>query len=174
MYINNCIFNLNRGAKSVIQINQDNKEILKKNVACLINSSFHNNEGVSIYLSNHLNLHVVGEVLFENNVAEDGAGIYINDHSTVIFDDNSNIKFINNTVYHNGAAILLNNNSSAIFGYNSKVTFVDNKASNGTIYANHRSGVMFIAICKITFSNNSASQYGAGVLLFILLIILML
>ena len=63
--------------------------------------------------------------MFENNVAEDGAGIYISDHSTVMFGENSNTKFINNTVYHNGAAIFLHTNCSAIFDNNSTLRAED-------------------------------------------------
>ena len=96
----------------------------------LINSIFHNNEGACINLSGYASfiLHINGEVLFENNTAENGAGIYISGHSTVTFGENSNTKFINNFVYYNGAAIFLNDHSSVIFDQNSIVTFTDNKA----------------------------------------------
>ena len=51
----------------------------------LINSSFHNNEGASIYLS--CVYCIIRELMVQNNVAEDGAGIYISDYSTVMFDE---------------------------------------------------------------------------------------
>ena len=160
--LKNCDFRSNRGAKSVILITQYGQKFKRINVY-LINSSFSNNQGTSIYLENYYNLHVMGEVLFQNNEAEDGAGIYISDHSTVMFGENSNTKFINNSVYHNGAAISLNDNSSVIFDDNSIVKFYHNKAHNGIVYSNGRSSVMFKATCKVTFSNNTAAQYGAAI-----------
>ena len=163
--IENCDFTANKDAKSIIYIKQYRQKILglPKNITYVINSSFHNNEGVPIYLSSRYHiLHIIGDVLFENNIAENGAGIYITDHSTVKFGKNSNTRFINNFVYHNGAAIFLNNNSSAIFD-NSEVTFNDNTACYGTIYSKHGSSVMFMASCNVTFSRNSATQYGAAI-----------
>ena len=128
----------------------------------LCNSYFHNNHGISVYLSSNT-LHISGEVLFENNVAENGAGIYINKFSKVMFDDFSNVNFINNFVYHNGASVFLNDHSSVLFDYNSVVTFTDNKATNGTVYSEADSNVIFKGTCQVIFSNNSATQYGAAI-----------
>ena len=129
----------------------------------LINSSFHNNEGVSIYLVSHHILQVYGEVLFENNAAEDGAGIYVSHSSGVIFCENSNVTFINNSVYHNGAAIFLYKNSIAMFSKNSIVTFYDNVARNGTICSKISSKVIFRGACEVTFRNNLAAQHGSAI-----------
>ena len=83
--------------------------------------------------------------------------------STIIFGENSNTKFINNSAYHNGTAIFVDNNSSAIFDNNSIVKFHHNKAHNGIVYSNGRSSVMFKATCEVAISNNSATQYGAAI-----------
>ena len=155
-------FQSNRGAKSVIHITQYGQKLKQIN-AYLINCSFRNNQGMSIYVTNHHILHVMGEVLFQSNEAEDGAGIYISDHSTVMFGENSNTKFINNSVYHNGAAIFLKDNTTAMFDNNSVVKFYHNKACNGIVYSNGRSSVVFKATCKVTFNSNSATQYGAAI-----------
>ena len=136
---------------------------LKQINAYLINSSFSNNQGMSIFLTNHYILHVMGEVLFQNNEAEDGAGIYISHHATIKFSKNSNTTFIDNSVNHNGAAIFLNSNSSVIFDNNSVLKFYHNKAHNGIVYSNGRSSVMFMATCKVTFNSNSATQYGFAI-----------
>ena len=165
--ISNCDFNSNRGAESIIYIKKHYGSKLMGNITYLINSSFHNNEGISIYmhnneLSDHI-LHLTGVILFENNIAEDGAGIFVSDHSSVIFGENSNIKFINNTVYHNGATIFLNKNSIAIFDNNSVATFYHNNASSGVVYSTCNSSVIFKGICNVTFSRNSATQYGAAI-----------
>ena len=126
-------------------------------------SSFHNNQGVSVYLSKGIVLHISGEVLFENNVAENGAGIYISDNSTVIFDETSSAKFINNSVNHNGAAIFVTHHSYVIFDQSSTVTFTDNKATNGIVYCEANSNVTFKGTSEVTFSSNSATQYGAAI-----------
>ena len=162
--ISNCKFISNKGSKSLIYFECGSANRNYKNISVdLINSSFNSNEGVSIYLSGHFDLHISGEVLFENSVAEDGAGMCINDHSTVMFGKNSNTKFINNFAYHNGAAIFLYNNSSAIFDNNSKVMFHNNKANIGTVYSKASCNVIFRATCKVTFKSNSATQYGAAI-----------
>ena len=67
------------------------------------------------------------------NVAVNGAGIYISNHSTILFDDNSATKF----------------------NYNN--------ASNGTIYSVVSSNVTFKANCVVTFNNNLATHYGAAI-----------
>ena len=162
--IKSCYFHSNRGSKSIIVYFSEAFPGTYSNVY-LINSIFHNNEGACINLSGYASfiLHINGEVLFENNTAENGAGIYISGHSTVTFGENSNTKFINNFVYYNGAAIFLKDHSSVIFDQNSIVTFTDNKATNGTVYSEANSSITFKGTSEVTFSSNSATQYGAAI-----------
>ena len=155
--INKCDFISNKGV-SLVSIAQRNN---LHTFTSLINSSFHNNEGTCIYLESHYKLQISGEVLFQNNKAENGAGVYIH-QSTVIFSVSSNVKFFNNSVNHNGAAVFLMEESSALFDKTSVVTFSDNKAINGTIYS-ISSNVTFKASCEVTFINNTATQYGAAI-----------
>ena len=124
--INNCNFSYNGFAKSIIHIKSFPKVYIN-------NSNFYSNQGVPVYLSNYSTLYIYGKVLFENNAAENGAGIYISDHSTVLFGKNSIVKYNNNN------------------------------ASNGTIYSVASSNVIFKENCEVTFSNNSATQYGAAI-----------
>ena len=161
--IANCNFSYNGDAKSIIYF--DSTANHRPQNLYLNTCNFHNNEGVSVDLT-RITLHISGEVLFENNAAENGAGIYISYGSTVTFDESSNAKFINNSVDHSGAAIFLTDNSSVIFEENSIVTFNDNKATNGTIHCNDSSNVIFKGTCEITFSSNSATQYGAAIYTF--------
>ena len=156
IYIINCTFSYNGIAKSIIYIKGNNFIYLNT-------SNFHNNQGVSVYLSRFTHLHVRGDVLIENNVAENGAGIYISDHSTVTFDKSSIVKLVNNSANHNGAAIFVSHHSNVIFEQNSVVTFNDNKAGNGTVYCGASSNVTFKANCNVTFSSNSVTQYGAAI-----------
>ena len=154
--INKCDFISNTGIILVFIIQQKQHAI-----TLLINSRFYNNEGTCIYITNNYKLQISGEVLFQNNKAENGAGMYIH-QSTVVFSINSNVKFINNSVNRNGAAVFLKEESSALFDNNSVVTFSDNKATNGTIYL-ISSNVTFKATCEVTFINNLATQYGAAI-----------
>ena len=156
--INNCNFAYNGNAKSIVYFGGNYSTHILLN-----NSHFHNNQGVSFYLSDGNNLHITGEVLFENNIAEDGAGIYITAGSTVMFEKSSDTKFGNNFVNGNGAAIFLNNQSNAIFTQSSIATFNDNKDSNGTIYCESSCNIIIKGNSEMTFKSNSATQYGAAV-----------
>ena len=135
----------------------------------LSNSIFHNNHGVSVYLTNCV-LYINGEVSFEHNTADNGAGLYISNFSQVLFGEMSNVKFINNSADHryhitsgHGAAIFLNGHSSVLFDQNCIVKFTDNKAITGIIYSQANSNVTFQGTSKVTFSSNSATQYGAAI-----------
>ena len=162
-----CYFSSNVGTKSVIYFDKysypEYNDYTYDMQIYLINSTFHNNQGVSIYLSKQQNLYISGEVLFENNVAEYGAGIYMNNHSTVTFGKNSNTKFINNSVHYNGAAIFLNDHSSILFDNNSTVTFTGNRATSGTIYSKGNSNMTFKATNQVVFSGNSVTKYGTAI-----------
>ena len=107
-------------------------------------------------------LYFTGKVLFQNNTAENGAGIYITEHSSVVFGRNSNTTFIQNSAYYKGGAIFLRNHSSIIFDLDSIITLEDNRATNGTIYSEVNSDVIFKGNCQVTFNSNSASLYAAA------------
>ena len=124
--INNCNFAYNGVAESIIYISHSAKVYIN-------NSNFYNNQGVPVYLSDYSILQIHGRVLFENNVAKNGAAIYISGHSTIIFGNNSTTKF----------------------SYNN--------ASNGTIHSAARSNVTFKGNCEVTFNNNLAIHYGAAI-----------
>ena len=155
--LNNCNFtdNVARGYyisdRSLVYINTQTEDI---NIS-LRNSSFYNNHGISVYLSNDT-LYINEIVLFESNY---NAGIYIDNFSNIVFDKNSNVKFADNHAYH-GATIFLKDNSSVLFDHNSVVTFTNNNATNGIIYSEASSNVIFKGTCEVTFSNNSATWYG--------------
>ena len=157
--IRNCNFSSIKNAISIIHFEYSQK---MHNIY-LSDSSFHNNQGVSIYLSSYCNLSINGNMLFESNVAENGAGICMRDHSTVIFSENSNTTFNSNSVNYNGASVFISDHSNVLFDENSIVTFTDNKAINGTIYSKVNSNVTFKATSQVRFNNNSATQYGAAI-----------
>ena len=157
--IGNCNFTHN-DATSLVYINAQTEDT---NIL-LCNSSFHNNHGRSVYLSNQT-LHINGKVIFENNVAYDGAGIYINNFSNVIFDKKSNVKFTDNSVYRSGAAIFLNDYSSVLFDQNSVVAFSSNSATRYgiAIYSSNNSHIAFTGNSIVEFNNNAATNFGGTV-----------
>ena len=159
--ISNCDFSFNIGSKSIIYIKQSLEHILNHYIN---NSTFQNNQAISIHFSGHQNINFTGNLLFKNNEAEIGTGLYISNHSNVTFGENSTIKFINNTADHYGAAIFLDNHSSVVFHKNSIVNFSDNYATNGTVYSKDSSVVLFKGTCKVTFNSNKARLYGAAIL----------
>ena len=160
--IKNSSFSNNGPAKSIIYI-KDSTQSTNYQLSINDNSYFVNNQAVPVYLSAHAKLNIKGEVAFDNNIAEYGAGIFIGDYSTVTFDQNSNAKFTNNSADHNGAAIFLNSHSNVIIQQGSVVKFYYNKATNGTIYSKVNSNVIFIGNCEVKFNSNSATQYGAAI-----------
>ena len=116
--LKNCHFDFNEG-NNIVYI-ENGKHYITDTYVYLINSIFSNNKSVSVKLKSsqgtcNCTLYIAGEVLFENNVAENGAGISIIGASTVIFGENSNVTFVNNSVDYNGAAMYLEDHSYAIF-----------------------------------------------------------
>ena len=156
--INNSNFSYNKNASSIVAF-----QLVDSSHIYLNNSTFHKNQGISVYLLESYTLHISGLVLFKDNVAAYGSGIYIMDKSVVIFETNSSVKFINNFVYHSGAAMFLWSSSNIIFKQNSVVRFIDNKATKGTIYLDTGSNLLFKGTCEVTFNGNSATQCGAAI-----------
>ena len=154
--INNCDFSYNHGT-SLIYIEESNKDVSRTIYMYINNCNFYNNQGVPIYLSKYVELHIYGKVSFENNVADNGAGIYISDHSTVTFGENSIVKFNNNKAIN--GTIYSKTNSNVTFKANSKVTFSNNSATQygAAIYSFDNSHITFTGISEVTFSNNDVS-----------------
>ena len=53
--------------------------------------------------------------------------------------------------------------SNIIFKHNSRVKFINNKGTNGTVYSDDKSKVIFTATCQVIFSGNTVTQYGAAI-----------
>ena len=103
------------------------------------------------------------KLLFQNNTAKSGTGIYITDHSSVIFGRNSNVEFIQNTADHNGGAIFISNYSTILFDKSSRIRFNYNEATNGTVYSKASSNVTFTGTHIVEFNNNTATNCGAAI-----------
>ena len=85
------------------------------------------------------------------------------ERSIIKFDKDSDVQFNNNSVEQRGAAIFIKTYSRITFEHNSRVEFNSNKATNGTIYFDHNSEVIFATTCQVIFSGNSATKYGAPI-----------
>ena len=158
--ISNCNFTNNKGAQSLVYI--ENRITEHADNVMLYYSNFSHNQGTSIYGINQ-KLSLSGKLLFQNNTAKSGAGIYITDHSTVIFNRNSNVAFIQNTAVRKGGAVFVSNHSTVLFDENSKIRFNYNQASRGTVYSKVSSNVTFTGNCIVEFNNNTATKYGAAI-----------
>ena len=158
--INNCSFTNNKHNKSLVYIKN---RLFSYHKIIFKNFIFSSNQGISVYVINH-KIYINGKVLFQKNVGEDGAGIYISDHSTVVFDVNSNVTFYLNFADFRGAAVFLTNYSICLFDSNSIVTFNYNRATKGgAIYSEANSNVTFNGVYKVIFTSNSATQDGAAI-----------
>ena len=157
--VNDCYFAHNN-AKSLVYI--ENRMPEQNDNISISDSKFYHNQAVSIHVTNQ-KVHLTGKNLFSNNVAINGSGVYITNHSSVTFGENSDVMFTENIADYKGSAIFLQSNSTIEFDQNSKVTFNENEVTSGTVYSEINSNVIFKGTCKVTFTNNLAEQHGAAI-----------
>ena len=167
--IASCNFFYNENAKSVLYFGQSSAKLSE--YMNLQNSKFCYNRAVPIYLSNQ-RLYISGNTEFDGNVAENGGGIFISNHSDVIIHRSARVNFTHNRA-SNGGAIFLTNHSSIVFkeystSYHSDTlgdqylskSFITVKFYNNTvhffgqdIYA-HNSNVTVGDAATVTFNGN--------------------
>ena len=147
--INGCDFFHNERAKSIIYLAGHISNNFCEYFKLVQNCKFYLNKGVPIYLSNQ-DLFINGYIKFSNNIAENGGGIFISDHSNVIIHKSATVNFTNNTATNNGGAIFLTNHSSILF------------KDHSTSYQCYDNGLYNTINNQIlvTFSNNTASGFG--------------
>ena len=145
-------FNQNSAGSSIVYIMQDGitqdknvgTDIAIPTILQLNTSTFENNAGSSMYLSS-CNMEMLGDLLFNNNTSENGGAMYLSQVNSVTINNETTIKFINNTAKLNGGAIY--------------VDFICNnlKDNTNTFFYNGSSnyGVLFI--------NNSATVAGNSI-----------
>ena len=157
LVIDKCSFSNNGVAKSIVYIGSSEVRFN----SYIQNSVFISNEAVPIYLSNH-KLHISGNVLFKQNMAIAGGGIF-SSSSTVIFKNNSNITFCNNSANTNGGAMYVND-SRIYFGETSVIKYVNNlaKSFGGALFSVNKSVVFFNGNTTVTFQSNKADTKGGA------------
>ena len=155
--ITDCKFLQNENAKSVAYFDQSSATKLCENLN-LQNSIFNGNKGVPVYLSNK-NLHIHGNIEFYNNIAENGGGIFISNHSKVTFHKSATVNFTHNRVNNNGGAISLTNHSSVVFEEHPTTLY---QCHNNKLYDTH--GDQYLAkSLTVTFYNNAANGFGQDI-----------
>ena len=160
--ISECNFTRNgmNSSQSVVYIGPSSNKSMEQ--ISLTNSVFVNNQGTPLYIS-HQDVFANGNILFKGNVAGTmGGGIFIGDHTKIIF-DNSDIEFTYNEAL-NGGALYIDNNSDVTFGGNCAVTINNNYARSlgGALYIGGSSDVTFEGNCTVTISNNYAAFWGGA------------
>ena len=150
--ISHCTFFANKHSRSLVYI--ENRIINLNHNITFYSSKFHHNQGISIYVTKHINIYINGKSRFQNNF---DVTFFIEDYSTVTFGENSVAKFIRNS---NGA-VFLTHFSSIIFDKNSVTVFSLSEDNNGIIYSNVHSNIILKATCQVTFISNLA-RHDAG------------
>ena len=158
--ISNCNFIENGiNSRSVVYISSSNNKSVEQMI--FTNISFLNNQAVPIYIS-HQDVHAIGNILFEGNVADESGGIFITNNSNVVF-YNADLKFSNNQALNNGGALHIKNNCDLTFKGNCTVMIEGNKAtSGGGLYVSNNSVVTFEGNSLITINSSIVTKYGGG------------
>ena len=158
--ITSCIFTDN-SASSAIFFNPSPVALLLKDC------KFQKNQGTAVFIFNNNGLDIDGKVMFEDNVAKEGAAIYIYDYSSVRFVENSMVIFNNNKAHNNGGAIYMRNHASVLFEEGSTVLFHNNNATKGgAIAINNNCSITSKENAMIRFINNSAAVDGGAMSLY--------
>ena len=155
LMITGCNFFHNEKAESIIYFGHLSTLTKFCEYLELQNSKFHDNIGVPIYLSNQ-DLHINRNAEFNNNTAENGGGIFISNHSNIIFHKSATVNFTSNTATNNGGAIFLTNHSNILF----KDHCTSYQCYDNELYDNHddqNKGTLVI------FCNNTADGFGQNI-----------
>ena len=157
LVVQNSKFISNRARESVVYIDGSGSGITGH--VYIQDNVFVNNTGVPIYIANNANLHIRGSVLFKDNTAKSGGGIYSR-NSAVIFCEKSDVNFINISATDNGGSIN-QIHSLMIFRANSIVTFMYNYARLGGAMYSDSSSIRFYGNSNVTFNNEASNDGGA-------------
>ena len=151
--INSCNFCHTESAQSIVFFGHHSVRISE----CLYvqNSKFHYNKGVPIYVYNQ-NLNINGKVEFYGNIAENGGGIAITDHSNVTFHKSTMIDFTNNSAMYNGGAVYLINHSNILFKDRSTLYHCQSNERHNILDNGH----LTKSYITVLFYRNRAEEYG--------------
>ena len=166
--IANTSFNQNKAGSSIVYIAQEGF-FLDSNKSLLVNAStFTNNVASSMYLS-ACDTALSGVVLFENNTAENGAAMYLNQGTTVTIDSGATVQFIGNTATLNGGAIYVDflcstliyftvDNTNIIFSTVNFSTIICTFINNSAIIAGHSLYFSIPRFCSVITNTNDTNS----------------
>ena len=155
LMISNCNFTDNGDAQSIVFIGPSQL------YPSIKNSVFQRNNGSAVYISNNT-LTIGGNASFEDNLADCGGGIFVDNHSSIRFYKNSTTLFSKNIANDKGGAIYMSNYSSILLETASWVSFYDNNATlGGAVSSNDNCYITAAENCVINFTGNSAEFGGA-------------
>ena len=156
----NCNFTQNGASDDTILVYISPSSDQSVELVHFINIIFLSNRGRPIYVS-YQKVVVSGFVMFEKNEVSSGGGMFITNHSSIMF-KNSEVKFINNMATDYGGALYISQNSTVTFKENSTVTINNNQADyGGALSIGDNSNVTFEGNSTVTISNNQADYGGA-------------
>ena len=160
LLISNCNFTDTEDALSVVHVDPSVAYLTLKN------SVFQRNKGSPVHIVNQ-DLNINGTVIFEENLATNGGGIYVEDYSIVRFCKDSTVTFKNNRAnFLSGGAIYMQNHSNILFDQGSRVSFLNNKAvQGGAIYSRYNCYIFSEEKAIVDFVGNLATPYGGAVYL---------
>jgi len=111
--ISHCNFSHNRGTNSIVFIGPSNNDSNEQTAAVIKNLVFLNNYGTPLYISRQI-LYINEKILFSENLAEKGGGIFITNHSNIIF-HHSIVKLDSNNITQDGGTLYIEDHSNATF-----------------------------------------------------------
>ena len=159
--IENSSFNDNKYS-SLIFLEPSSK---KSDRVVLSDSLLTDNQGHCIY-GNYQNLYIKKTVLFTNNKAQSGAGIYITNNSNITFCDNSNVTFHHNQAENNRGGAIFVDNSDIVIQHGSRLQFSKNEADQGgAVYSTNTSTLTLEETSTMELSENTAVQNGGAIYL---------
>ena len=143
--IDGCTFSENVAGKSVVYANSNYDIFNYIDQFVIMHSYFVKNSGTVIYVMNQqVTFKAVTE--FKNNIAEYGAAVYLDIGSSINFDDNSHVIFVNNFARKYGGAIFYDTSQ-----------FIGNCENTFTAPISVKNN------CMINFNNNAADIAGNSI-----------
>ena len=102
-------------------------------------------------------------VKFDNNIAEQDAGVLYSIKSKILFRGSSVLLLTQNKATSNGGAFYFDYNSDVLFSQFTNITFIHNSALyGGAVSANDHSTITVTGNSVLLFANNEASQSGGA------------
>ena len=161
--ISTSVFNHNSGFASLIYASTSGSEVF---MMVIEDCTFMHNIGSVFYLQNQILqfLNRKTSTVFDNNRAQNGAALYLDLNSVVIFTNNSAVTFSNNIATRYGGAIYYDITQSSNSCYRNLSAFVVDNNSTSIAFRNNVAGIAGNSIyLSISQSCNATLQYDSSI-----------